>query len=217
MQDVPSYNDYTLAELYDARTHIDEDRYPERVEEIERLIRENQDDLSVRQDFVSDESFLAGVSRRGIGVYLFLSGAISVATTANHVLTIRDSSVWWYGIPVLIYGGMTIGGVLLMKRVRSGLWISTVCVALQIPAFQVGRVAYTAMAFPSLEAKLWPELGFAVSLSSTFHFSWHSTSQPLYLGMNIWAGVAVGLLIDQVSRLQAARTRLSHLSSRKAS
>jgi len=211
MHDAPNYKKYTISQLHDARRHIDEHEWPERVAEIEREISLRGSELPARPKEIVDDSPAAGWSRRAVGLYLFLSGGSSLAITGDHFLSDHRWALARYGIPLVLYGGMVAAGLLLMRRRRIGLFIGIAVVVVQIPVIQIGRLGYTVMAFPSLETQLWPSTGVGFSATNTLHFAWYATTQPLYLAVNVGAGMATALLGDQIDRLQGARARLRRL------
>lgn len=218
MSDAPNYKAYTLAELHDAQRHIDSAQYPERSRELDSEIQGRTKNPPPERSATlpataipsrSSESVFERMSRRVVGFYLIVSAVISLATLLYKpsIDAVPLVIAMYTGI-VLIYVTMLTGGVLLYQRKRLGLWVALPAICLQIPSFQLWKVTYTLMSFPSFEIKLWPQIGFAFAASPTISCQWSTSVQPLYLAFNLWAVIAAGVLLHHLDKQQRARARL---------
>jgi hypothetical protein len=71
---------------------------------------------------------------------------------------------------------------------------------------QIDRWVYSVSAPPSLEIKVLPRTGFAVSTGYVFTIGSHDEAQPFYLGINVLAVVLTWTLLHlSVRRRNAAR------------
>jgi hypothetical protein len=200
--DGPDYSTYTLDQLYDARSHIDSSRYPERVKELERQIslKSETNSASAGERAQEPQPPLSpkdlGLTKPLLSTYLVASGVWSIAVFVDARLPFRGAfGLAAYALAATAYGGMIASGVGLWKRWRPSLAIGAIAAAIQVPFIQLGRLTYTISGIPSLEIKLWPPFGFAFSSSSVFTFGVHDDNQTLYLGVNVIAGVLTWALL----------------------
>lgn len=208
----PDYTKYTLDELYDARSHIDDVAYPERAAEIDgqiahRLKESGSVDVP-EAPMLRPEHF--GLSRRVLGIYLVVAGIWTIVRGVDAGIRITGTpGIVALVIFVAIYGGMVAGGLSVLRGWRVGLVVSLFAMAMQIPFLRLWRVAYSLSAAPSFEWKLWPRFGPELSTGRVFSIFLFDTTQSLYLGLNVPALVitwASGASRGSVAESSATRS-----------
>lgn len=207
----PDYTTYSLSDLYFVREHIDARMYPERAATVEREIQRRLalQPAQAAHALKRSVSPRPPISRVAIGAFLVVSGGMSLAYLFDGRVRASGLSLYVaYSLPVILYGAMVAAGWLLLKRQRLGLWLGLWVMALQLPIVQVGHLTFMATSFPTLELKLWPLFGFAQSWGVGLKLHWLSSPQPLYLGVNMTACVAVVPLAYHVERHELAVQRL---------
>lgn len=218
----PDYSSYTLAELLDARSHIDEERFPERRAALDAEIAarevpgESTTDPSATPTPVHER-----IPKYALAVYLVASGLVSLGVCVTVVFRPGGGAgtagmgaglVWTYIFAV--YGSMFLSGVALLKRWKFGLRLAYAAVVLQLPLVQVGRITYVLSAYPLLEFKIWPRFGLGFQLGAKASILWHSAERPLYLGLNLFALGVLSILSYHLHRRRAAVARLRKRSDR---
>ncbi len=205
----PDYTTYSLSDLYFIQGHIDAHMYPERAATVEREIQRRLALQPAQGALNRSVSARPPLSRVAVGTFLVVSGGMSLAYVFDGGVRASGLSLYVaYSLPVILYGAMVAAGWLLLKRQRLGLWLGLWVMALQLPIVQVGHLTYMATSFPTLELKLWPLLGFAQSLSLGLKLHWLPSPQPLYLGVNMSACVAIVPLAYHIERHELAVQRL---------
>ena len=213
------YTKYSLDDLYDAAQHLDADLYPERAEQINSEIKSRVNDgLSPDSNSVIiDRPKARFIPKHVIGLYLFTSGVICLSLSIDFRPMAHGVKVWVpYLVVAVVYGGMILAGICLIKGWRVGLWISTVLLYLQVPIIQISHVTYTITGYPTLEWKLWPRFGFAFAMGNQVTLFWHPTPQQFYLGFNLAPVLVLTYLIHYLKRQQEAIVRLERRHERKA-
>ncbi len=214
LTEMPDYTKYTLADLCDVRKRVDADQYPVRVAAIEReiQIRLNKQQQEGPPDAEMDsieKYWLPRISKQAIGGYLVIAGMLTLARIVDIKATVQEMPlVVGYLIPFAFYGVMVVAGAFLLWRKRIGLNLAILILFLQIPMIRIGRLLFSMTAIPTMELKLWPDIGFAYTTGHTTRFLWADSPLSFYLGLNLTACAMVGWLSYYHDRQQLARERL---------
>ena len=141
-------------------------------------------------------------TRKAIGCYLLLAGAASIVWLLDAGVKSHGalSLLLAWGIPVVVYGSMVLSGILILREKRIGLWLACIVLFLQMPFISIGKLAWTVSAYPSVEMKLWPLLGFAFSTNPSFVMLWADDARATYVGFNVVAIVflwAIAAFFDE--------------------
>ena len=207
MKREPDYGTYSLAELEDARRHIDASAHPERAARLAAEISSREEERKQRDRREARSERARVLSRKAIGIFLTVAGVITSARMLD-ALPGGPSSALLIFLVVTIYGMLIVAGVLLILRRRGALWFALVLMVAYLPIVQGWRLRYLVTFFPTAEFKLWPEFGIAVSTSQRFDLRWFASEQPLYIGINLTAAVILSFLWWHLERAQRARERL---------
>lgn len=211
----PDYAGCSLAELTDIRRHIDADRYPERAEAIDAIIRTRlaaAPKHAQRFERRFGETIVLDLTKRGIGIYFLVSGGISLGRFFPSARLTGEGGVagLLYLLPSAVYGLTILAGVLLVRRYRAGMPLGLMAAMLQIPLVRLWRFTYTLTSLPTVELKLHPQMGVAFSATNTVTLGVAADPQPAYLGINLAALLVFTLLTEDVRRTILAYRRLQH-------
>ena len=206
--EAPDYSTYSLSGLRDARAHVDEERYPDRVAALDREIAVRTRDAPAHE--ATEATWrVVDLTKRGAGMYLVLSGVLSLAGVADATMRVGEmSSPHDAVVATFIYGVMVLAGLSVLKRRDTGLWMGVVVLYLQFPMLRIGHLLYAVTAVPRVELSIWPSLGFSVTRGAVTTLSWRAEAQPLYIGINVVAGAFAAALVEALLHRRRALQRL---------
>lgn len=208
----PDYTKCSLADLYDVAKRIDAEAYPERYAALQyeiQMRRERAEKWEIGSLVLDTPKQSNRVPILTISSFLVVSALLTLARVFDGgVSGHRISNVIAYAVPGFVYGTMALAGVLLSLRCRQALILGILVVGAQVPLLQIGHLSYAVTSVPTIEAKMWPLLGFSLTFSHRMTILWSESRQPLYVGINMTAcGVLVPLMYYH-ERQKMARARL---------
>ena len=146
--------------------------------------------------------------KRVVATLLMLVGLLSLGSSIDSGLPAPGVDRFLvYVVLSVAYGGMILGGALLLWRPSIGLWVTFLALVPQVPIFRLGQFSYMVMTYPSVEAKLFPKVGFAVGLSNPIIIGLSSSSRPTYVGLNMLALLLAGWVAVRIERMWPNVTR----------
>lgn len=214
MIDKPDYTNYSLDELYDAERHIDREQYPDRADQIAAEIRGRAADPSGVESALEQTRTPFQYTKRGLGLLIAATGGYSLVVILDHARTQATGSLAIYGLAGALFGGMIVSEVLLVRRWRFGLWLGVAVITPQVFLVQAGNLSYQVNAFPTFRVVIWPPVSLAISTETFVIATWHSEPQNVVLGLNLFAGVLLGVLLHYATQHRAALNRLSNSRTR---
>lgn len=203
----PDYSHYSLEQLQRARRSIDTERFPERTERLEQLIRER----AARGDseHVHAEPHVRPLAyselrgspwlRRVIAVVTIWGGAtgaisllVGIAQSTHLLTTLLSLALAGF------YSWLCWAGVLLMEDRPGAVHHNQTLWGLQIPIFLSPWVSY--LQANGAVAALWIQLnafsfGFNLHLGTQTRLQFGTTESSISIGVNFFAVAIIGLLV----------------------